>query len=290
MVGNCSSVAARRNSTSRGGLLDGEARVGEEAEVGDAGRDGPAELLRVAGALVVQRRAVDHQRATPSWNAATGDGRRTGRVPSTPSSRTRNGSISSVWRSKERLVAGCSAPSTPSRKSANASTCSARAGRASTGARSSSTPSSSVVQSCCRACEVRAASEVAPFSRSCSAASLAAFASTTSTCVRTSHAPRRAGRPLVVSPSRSDGLPDRCDVDAVERRAASGPPRRRSRARRRRGGGPCAARRPWPPPTPRRRTRRRRRRAGGSPPRAAAPRARRVHRRGHQGGRSCCAG
>ncbi len=56
-------------------VLDGEARVGEEAEVGDAGRDGPAELLRVAGSLVVQRRAVDHQRADAELEAATGDRR-----------------------------------------------------------------------------------------------------------------------------------------------------------------------------------------------------------------------
>ena len=163
-------------------------------------------------------------------------------------------------------MAGCSAPSTPSRKSAKASTCSVEGRSRTTGARSSSTPSSSAAQSCAVASERCSASEVAPFSRSCSTASLAAFASTDLDL--RPHVPRtgarrspRGGEPVEVGRA-ARSVRRRC------RRAScgSGPPRRRSRARRHRGGGPCAARQPWPPPTPLRRTRRRRRRAGGSPP------------------------
>ena len=291
MVGNCSSVAA---SGTRRSPAPARRRSPRRRGGGGRRRRSPWPS-RAPARRWLPRRAAPCRRPpgarTPSWKPrrATGANRLASRdaVLAHPP----NGSISIVWRSKERFVARVQrALRTPSRKSAKRLHLLGRG----------------TVEVDRRQVEQHAVEQRGP-SRAPSPREVqrerggavlevlqhrlvaAAFASTTSTCVRTSHAPgapvARGGEPVEVG-----GLPDRCDVDAVERRAASGPPRRRSRARRHRGGGPCAARRPWPPPTPLRRTRRRRRRAGGSPPRAAAPRARRVHRRGHQGGRSCCAG
>ena len=167
MVGNCAAVAANRNSTSTGGLLDGEARQ----------RPG-------SGGTPPRRPARDR---APGRRRRPGRGRSC-RRPRPPGRRrpARSGPPRPTWSpaaSAPRLVpsAGSVSPSRPASSRAASGVASWRT----TGARSSSTPSSSTGRSAAASTH----SDVAPVSRSASACSLSAGR------VRTSQPPRRsAGR------------------------------------------------------------------------------------------------
>ena len=160
---------------------------------------------------------------TPSWKPRRATGANRSRAV-TPSSRTREGSISIVWRSKERFVAGCSAPSTPSRKSAKASDLLGRG----------------TVEDDRRQVEQHAVEQRGPVvlrrlgevQRERRGAVLEVLQHRLVGGLRVDdldlrpHVPRTGARrsPRGGEPVEVGRLPDRCDVDAVERRAAQGRP------------------------------------------------------------------
>ena len=191
MVGNCSSVAAYRNSTSPAASSSGiPASVSTRRTRAPTAIEWPSSWASEAPRSCT----VVASTTTPSVPASR----------ARPATATRSSSAASPL--TPRLVpAASSLPSAWARKARAAPTGSVEASRT-TGARSSSTRSSRVARSASGATSSH--SDVTPPSRSTRAASLAAFGSRPTRCARMSQSPvRLTGRPAVTRSSSAAAVP-----------------------------------------------------------------------------------